>query len=572
MQSSYVSSDFIEKLLNFENVSPSDNEIASLMDTTVHHEEPSGQTYTLFTVPITVIPTTIPPPPHFFNPLPQQATPTPTPTTQNQPTSIHALPDTSSIGQINDISHQKLETDLSENEARRPILVDTSVRLLSERTSNSTSSYTYLNSLRPLQLLLLIENVTELLEAVVLAKSSSQPKSTYEAAASLSEYELTKILLDKMEESKSHLRADYKRKLYDALVNSYNTDKDLFNTYGKEGKSSSSSKGTSRSHHKSSGKYAHAEEPSHAVDDSGVQKNQEFGTGNNDEQLDDEAASKNDWFKKPERPPTPDPDWNKRQYTPIDFTAFVRNRLTLHNLTQELLVGPAVNLLKGTCKSLTKLEYHFEEYSKAITKRLNWHNLKGKLYPFDLRKPFPLILDHRGRQVIPQDYFINNDLEYLKGGILSRQYSTSVTKNKLLLMRSNWIEDMVPNLWSPIKVVYDKHAIWVIWTRLKFVERISNYTTLKNVISHDDLPTRQRGHVITTVQQRLTNLTVDECYDLNVALRMFTKRIVIQRWVEDLQLGVESYQKKLNITKTKTIKSNLRNRTAYTAYSDISTT
>ncbi|GKG29880.1 hypothetical protein Tco_0419778, partial [Tanacetum coccineum] len=64
MQSSSISSDFTKKLLNFENVSPSNNEIASLMDTTVCHEEPIGQTSTLFTVPITVIPTTIPPPPH----------------------------------------------------------------------------------------------------------------------------------------------------------------------------------------------------------------------------------------------------------------------------------------------------------------------------------------------------------------------------------------------------------------------------------------------------------------------------------------------------------------------------
>ncbi|GKB76216.1 hypothetical protein Tco_0943111 [Tanacetum coccineum] len=63
-----------------------------------------------------------------------------------------------------------------------------------------------------------------LAEAAVLAKSSSQPKSTYEAAASLSEFELMKILMDKMEENKSHLRADYKRELYDALVKSYNED------------------------------------------------------------------------------------------------------------------------------------------------------------------------------------------------------------------------------------------------------------------------------------------------------------------------------------------------------------
>ncbi|GJR18895.1 hypothetical protein Tco_0967422 [Tanacetum coccineum] len=70
------------------------------------------------------------------------------------------------------------------------------------------------------------------------------------------------------------------------------------------------------------------------------------------------------------------------------------------------------------------------------------------------------------------------------------------------------------------------------------------------------------------VQQKLTNLTIDERYSLNVALRMFTRWIVIQRLVEDLQLGVESYQKKLNLTKPDTFKSNLRKRTVYTTYSD----
>ncbi|GJW62130.1 hypothetical protein Tco_0111465 [Tanacetum coccineum] len=42
------------------------------------------------------------------------------------------------------------------------------------------------------------------------------------------------------------------------------------------------------------------------------------------------------------------------------------------------------------------------------------------------------------------------------------------------------------------------------------------------------------------VQQKLTNLTIDERYDLNVALRMYNIRIVIQKRVEDLQLDVEN--------------------------------
>nr|GEU30719.1 hypothetical protein [Tanacetum cinerariifolium] len=49
---------------------------------------------------------------------------------------------------------------------------------------------------------------------------------------------------------------------------------------------------------------------------------------------------------------------------------------------------------------------------------------------------------------------------------------------------------------------------------------------------------------------------------------MFTRSIVIQRRVEDLQLGVESYQKKLNLTRPNTYRSDLKRRKAYTAYSN----
>ncbi|GJY14462.1 hypothetical protein Tco_0384884 [Tanacetum coccineum] len=57
------------------------------------------------------------------------------------------------------------------------------------------------------------------------------------------------------------------------------------------------------------------------------------------------------------------------------------------------------------------------------------------------------------------------------------------------------------------------------------------------------------------VQKKLSNLEKYDIFDLNVALWMFTRRIVILKRVEDLQLGVESYQKKLNITKTETFRS-----------------
>ncbi|GJT70860.1 hypothetical protein Tco_1030146 [Tanacetum coccineum] len=63
------------------------------------------------------------------------------------------------------------------------------------------------------------------------------------------------------------------------------------------------------------------------------------------------------------------------------------------------------------------------------------------------------------------------------------------------------------------------------------------------------------------VQEKISNLERDVIYDFNVALQMFTRCAVIQKHVEDLQLGVESYKKNLNITKPETFRSDISNMT-----------
>ncbi|GKE78479.1 hypothetical protein Tco_1544599 [Tanacetum coccineum] len=47
------------------------------------------------------------------------------------------------------------------------------------------------------------------------------------------------------------------------------------------------------------------------------------------------------------------------------------------------------------------------------------------------------------------------------------------------------------------------------------------------------------------IQQKLTNLTIYEWYDLNVALRMLTRRIVIQRQVMVQDIDKQLYQRRL---------------------------
>nr|GFB25627.1 hypothetical protein [Tanacetum cinerariifolium] len=97
------------------------------------------------------------------------------------------------------------------------------------------------------------------------------------------------------------------------------------------------------------------------------------------------------------------------------------------------------------------------------------------------------------------------------------------------------------------------HLDWILVRRdddqiYKFKEGVFKWLRLQDI---EDM-------LLLLVQGKLSNLTVEERLAFNVSLRMFTRSIVIQRRVEDLQLGVESYQKKLNLTKPDTYRTDQR--------------
>nr|GEW81568.1 hypothetical protein [Tanacetum cinerariifolium] len=140
--------------------------------------------------------------------------------------------------------------------------------------------------------------------------------------------------------------------------------------------------------------------------------------------------------------------------------------------------------------------------------------------------------------------------------------TSSTTKTKAAKYDNiEGIEDTVLTLWSPVKVAYEKYDMWVSHTREdqtlhKFKE--GDFPRL-NLHDIEDL-------LLVLVQKKLSNLEKDAIFDLSVALRMLTRCIVILKRVKDLQLEVESYHKKLNITKPKTFISDISKMTPYTAY------
>nr|GFA47817.1 hypothetical protein [Tanacetum cinerariifolium] len=351
------------------------------------------------------------------------------------------------------------------------------------------------------------EAVNAQLEAEVLTRSFHSSRTSYDVAADLSEMELKKILIEKMEGNKSIQRSDEQRNLYKRR----REDDD------QEGPSTGSDRGSKRQ--REEGEHASASTPSKPATESAGRTTTGLG---------------------------------------------------VDTLTPELLAGPTYELMRGSCKSLTELKYHLEEVYKATTDQLDWVNPEGQQYPHNLLQPLPLIPDNRGRSVIPFEHFINNDLEYLRGGASSRKYTTSVTKTKAAdYGHIKWIEDLVPRaMWTQEPISYDKHVVWGVshWGR----KRQQFYGFAVNRESALDVYSKRRIIAVTELKIvewhnykhldwiSLSNLTVEERFSFNVSLRMFTRSIVIQRRVEDLQLGVESYQKRFNLTRPDTYRSDLK--------------
>nr|GEY33912.1 hypothetical protein [Tanacetum cinerariifolium] len=185
--------------------------------------------------------------------------------------------------------------------------------------------------------------------------------------------------------------------------------------------------------------------------------------------------------------------FNELLDTPIDFSNFIMHRFNVDTLTPDLLAGPTYELMRGSCSSLTELEYHLEEVYKATTDQLDWVNPEGQQYPHNLLQPLPLILDNRGRRVIPFEHFINNDLEYIQGGASTRKYTTSVTKTKATdYGHIKWIEDLVPcEMWIQQPIDYNKHALWGVshWGRKRkqFYGYAVNRESARDVYSLQDI-------------------------------------------------------------------------------------
>ncbi|GJX06727.1 hypothetical protein Tco_0194659 [Tanacetum coccineum] len=536
-QSSSMSSGFISNMLNprpdtcIDLIFTLNTEATSLIDVLV----------TTIAEPPLVSVTTLPPPPtplitHF------QQTPVSTPTTIPS-TSLQDHPNFGSLFGF-DHRHKTLETDFSEFKQTNqfveavssiPGIVDAylankmheavKIKIIKDQVKEQVKAQ--VSKILPKN----EKTVNEQLKDEVMTHSSTESKTSLAIASNLSELELKKILIDKMETNKSIHKSNEQKNLYKALVEAYKSYKLIFDTYGdtvsfkrrrddedkdkepsarsnqgskrrragkepeststpkeKTPKSTGKSTERSKSLYKSAGESAHSKDPMHTTKDLEEPAHQEFETRATKDQIVDETPQPSEcnlaWEEGPRE------SFDELMDTPLDFSAFMMNRLKADTLTPELLVGLTFELMKGTCKSLVELKYFFEEVYKATTDQLDWNNPEGQQYPHDMQKPLPLIPNSRGCQVIPFDHFINNNVAYLSGGVSSRTYATFVTKTKAVdYGHIKWIKDSIPNtMWSEVpESAHDvsyKHRIIVV-TKLQIV-KWHGYKHLDWITVHGD--------------------------------------------------------------------------------------
>ncbi|GJU50272.1 hypothetical protein Tco_1219827 [Tanacetum coccineum] len=201
--------------------------------------------------------------------------------------------------------------------------------------------------------------------------------------------------------------------------------------------------------------------------------------------------------------------------------------------------------------SVTKDPLTFDE---VMATPIDFSNAsEGDRFPFNLTKPLPLI-GHPGRLTVAAEYFFNNDLEFLNSSDPKNKYTTSIMKTKA----------------ARYKIVnkFSKHNVYstqkILSVKSVSVKKLYGYGLLEEIVvrrAHRQLYMFKEGDfvdlhlndiedmLLLAVQHKSFQLDDSDIVDLIVALCMFTRSLIIKRQVEDLQLGVESYQKKLNITK-----------------------
>ncbi|GKA29765.1 hypothetical protein Tco_0716010 [Tanacetum coccineum] len=249
-----------------------------------------------------------------------------------------------------------------------------------------------------------------------------------------------------------------------------------------------------------------------------------------------------------------DPKENKLLRKTRDMGSFIKwycKQIGKSKLVKADLEGPAYKLVKPFHKNSISLQFQMKECHLLLTDKIGLVNPKGDRVMPDVSKPLPLG-GPPGQVTIQTQYFFNKDLEYLVLGDKERRNALSISKLKAAYYPDFGLEELaVRSHMRSLSVVSVKTFSRYGYTYLReIVSRRANYKEYK--ISKADFknlhPNDFEDMYLLHLQGKLNHLSGADKVHLFTAVNLWIRNIVIRQRVEDLQLGIESYQTKLNLT------------------------
>nr|GEY72321.1 histone deacetylase 14 [Tanacetum cinerariifolium] len=262
-----------------------------------------------------------------------------------------------------------------------------------------------------------------------------------------------------------------------------------------------------------------------------------------------------------ERSATPEHAWSipssNAPVLPNNWASALARGITEHK--PQDLEGPAFEIVKVFHPDVVHLQYQMEECHKLLT-----DSVDDPILRHNVTKPLPLG-GPPGQVSIQSGLFFNKYLEYLRYGSKGSRPTLSISKMKAAYYPDTGLEQMVPDqLWIEEDCKYDIAAMYGIshgWFQRQrfYIDRHTSEGNRGAVRTHMRILSVVRIEVFSlygydymkkiVLRRHLNHLPPKDKKILTTGVNQWTRHLVIRQRIEDFQLGIESYQTQLNLTK-----------------------
>ncbi|GKC80306.1 hypothetical protein Tco_1131080 [Tanacetum coccineum] len=229
----------------------------------------------------------------------------------------------------------------------------------------------------------------------------------------------------------------------------------------------------------------------------------------------------------------------------------------------------ADEMLRLRCTSGDEHQYHIDQMKNFLKSDIVWESRKEILESPHPRKTTPLVQSCQRDPEAPALSLINKDLLYLKKGnsgpqkiVLSLHKFPAIIFNDddIKERTSRWIvyikmqrESGKPKeeVYSNSKIIQVIKTYWELGHEYKFITEIVARRTNKCIVSITEPDYKNLNkNDIEDMYLLIMNGKVPDYVDTSLlwSLSVFIRSLVIWERVHDFQLGIESYQQKVNLT------------------------